>query len=252
MFVIKLLQQYLTTFGRYLIVIGRSFARPDRHRMFLKRYVKEMSQLGVDSIGIVLLISFFIGAVICIQMKVNIQSPWMPRWVTGYTTREIMLLEFSSSIMCLILAGKVGSNIASELGTMRVTQQIDALDIMGVNSSSYLIMPKILGLVTIMPFLVIFSSAMGIVGAYATAYIGHMMSPDDLTEGMHHAFNSWFVWMSIIKSLFFAFIIASVSSFFGYTVEGGSVEVGKASTDAVVSSSVLILFSDVFLTQLLS
>jgi phospholipid/cholesterol/gamma-HCH transport system permease protein len=252
MFIIKLLQQYLTTFGRYLIVIGRSFARPDRHRMFLKRYVKEMSQLGVDSIGIVLLISFFIGAVICIQMKVNIQSPWMPRWVTGYTTREIMLLEFSSSIMCLILAGKVGSNIASELGTMRVTQQIDALDIMGVNSSSYLIMPKILGLVTIMPFLVIFSSAMGIVGAYATAYIGHMMSPDDLTEGMHHAFNSWFVWMSIIKSLFFAFIIASVSSFFGYTVEGGSVEVGKASTDAVVSSSVLILFSDVFLTQLLS
>ena len=220
--------------------------------MFMKRYVKEMSQLGVDSIAIVLMISFFIGAVICIQMKVNISSPWMPRWTTGYTTREIMLLEFSSSIMCLILSGKVGSNIASELGTMRVTQQIDALDIMGVNSANYLILPKILGLVTIMPFLVIFSSAMGIVGAYATAIIGHMMSPDDLTAGMHHAFNPWFMWMSIIKSLFFAFIISSVSSYFGYTVEGGSVEVGKASTDAVVCSSVLILFSDVFLTQLLS
>ena len=220
--------------------------------LFMKRYVKEMSQLGVDSIAIVLMISFFIGAVICIQMKVNISSPWMPRWTTGYTTREIMLLEFSSSIMCLILSGKVGSNIASELGTMRVTQQIDALDIMGVNSANYLILPKILGLVTIMPFLVIFSSAMGIVGAYATAIIGHMMSPDDLTAGMHHAFNPWFMWMSIIKSLFFAFIISSVSSYFGYTVEGGSVEVGKASTDAVVCSSVLILFSDVFLTQLLS
>ena len=135
---------------------------------------------------------------------------------------------------------------------MRVTQQIDALDIMGVNSANYLILPKILGLVTIMPFLVIFSSAMGIVGAYATAIIGHMMSPDDLTAGMHHAFNPWFMWMSIIKSLFFAFIISSVSSYLGYTVEGGSVEVGKASTDAVVCSSVLILFSDVFLTQLLS
>ena len=232
--------------------MGRTFSRPERFRMFLKRYVKEMSQLGVDSIGIVLLISFFIGAVICIQMKVNIQSPWMPHWVTGYTTREIMLLEFSSSIMCLILAGKVGSNIASELGTMRVTQQVDALDIMGVNSASYLVLPKIIGLVTIMPFLVIFSSAMGIVGAYATAYVGHIMSPEDLTAGMHHAFNEWFMWMSIIKSLFFAFIIASVSSFFGYTVDGGSVEVGKASTDAVVCSSVLILFSDVFLTQLLS
>ena len=185
-------------------------------------------------------------------MKLNIQSPWMPKFVTGYTTREIMLLEFSSSIMCLILAGKVGSNIASELGTMRVTQQIDALEIMGVNSASYLILPKILGMVTIMPFLVIFSAAMGIIGAYATAYVGHVLSADDLTIGLQHDFNPWFVWMSIIKSIFFAFIISSVSSFHGYRVEGGSVEVGKASTNAVVSSSVLILFSDVFLTQLLS
>lgn len=176
----------------------------------------------------------------------------MPRWVSGYTTREIMLLEFSSSIMCLILAGKVGSNIASELGTMRVTQQIDALDIMGVNSANYLIAPKILGLMTLMPALVIFADVMGIVGAYATAYIGHILTPDDLTLGLQHAFNSWFVWMSIIKSLVFAFIIASVSAFCGYTVEGGSVEVGRASTSAVVSSSVLILFADVFLTQLLS
>ncbi len=252
MLILKLLHKYLTTFGRYLMLMGRSIAVPDRMRMFLKRYSKEMAQLGVDSIGIVILISFFIGAVICIQMKMNIQSPWMPRWVSGYTTREIMLLEFSSSIMCLILAGKVGSNIASELGTMRVTQQIDALDIMGVNSANYLILPKILGLITMMPFLVIFSSAIGIVGAYSTAYIGHILTPDDLTLGLQHAFNAWFIWMSIIKSMFFAFIIASVSSFFGYTVEGGSVEVGKASTDAVVSSSVLILFSDVFLTQLLS
>ena len=247
-----LITNWLTTFGRYLMLMGRTFSRPERMRMFLKQYVKEMAQLGVDSIGIVLLISFFIGAVICIQMKLNIQSPWMPRWVSGYTTREIMLLEFSSSIMCLILAGKVGSNIASEIGTMRVTQQIDALEIMGVNSASYLILPKIMGLITIMPFLVIFSSAMGIVGAYATAYIGHIMAPDDLTLGLQHSFKSWFVWMSIIKSLFFAFIISSVPAFFGYTVEGGSVNVGKASTDAVVSSSALILFSDVFLTQLLS
>lgn len=247
-----LIYKYLTNFGRYLILMGRAFSVPERMRMFMKQYKKEMSQLGVDSIGIVLLISFFIGAVICIQMKLNIQSPWMPRWVSGYTTREIMLLEFSSSIMCLILAGKVGSNIASELGTMRVTQQIDALEIMGVNSASYLILPKIFGMVTMMPLLVIFSSALGIVGAYATAYIGHVLPPDDLTLGLQHDFNQWFVWMSIIKSLFFAFIISSVSSYCGYTVEGGSVEVGKGSTTAVVSSSVLVLCSDVFLTQLLS
>ena len=242
----------LHTLGSYLTLMGRSIAVPDRWRMFLKQYVKEMSQLGVDSIGIVLLISFFIGAVICIQIKLNIQSPWMPRWVSGYTTREIMLLEFSSSIMCLILAGKVGSNIAPELGTMRVTQQIDALDIMGVNSANYLIAPKILGLMTLMPFLVIFSDITGIIGAYATAYIGHILSPDDLTMGLQHSFNPWFVWMSIIKSTVFAFIIASVSSYCGYSVEGGSVEVGKASTAAVVNSSIIILFTDVFLTQLLS
>ncbi len=247
-----LIHKWLTVFGKYLILMGRAFSRPDRMRMFLKQYVKEMSQLGVDSIGIVLLISFFIGAVICIQMKINIQSPWMPHWVAGYTTREIMLLEFSSSIMCLILSGKVGSNIASELGTMRVTQQIDALEIMGVNSANYLILPKIMGLVTIMPFLVVFSSAMGIVGAYATAFVGQILTPEDLTSGLQHDFVPWFLWTSIIKSLFFAFIITSVSSYFGYTVEGGSVDVGKASTAAVVNSSVLILFSDVFLTQLLS
>ncbi len=246
------IHRHLTTFGRYLILMGRTFSVPERMRMFRKQYVKEMTQLGISSIGIVLLISFFIGAVICIQMKINIESPWMPRWVAGYTTREIMLLEFSSSIMCLILAGKVGSNIASELGTMRVTQQIDALDIMGVNSAGYLILPKILGMLTIMPFLVVFSSAMGIVGAYGTAYIGHIMAPDDLTLGLQHSFVPWYLWMSIVKSEFFAFIITSVPAFYGYTVEGGSVSVGKASTTAVVSSSVLILFSDVFLTHLLS
>ncbi len=242
----------LNTFGKYLQLMGRTFSRPERTRMFLKQYLKEMAQLGVNSIGIVLLISFFIGAVICIQIKLNIQSAWMPLWVSGYVTREIMLLEFSSSIMCLILAGKVGSNIASEIGTMRTTQQIDALEIMGVNSASFLILPKIAGLVTMIPFLVIFSTVSGIIGAYATAYFAHIITPSDLTAGMQHDFNQWFFWMGTIKSVFFAFIIASVSSYYGYTVEGGSTDVGKASTNAVVSSSMLILFSDMFLTQMLS
>ena len=248
MFIINALKD----FGAYLRLVGRVFSRPERMRMFFKQYLEEMHTLGVGSIGIVLLISFFIGAVICIQIKLNIQSAWMPVWVSGYTTREIMLLEFSSSIMCLILAGKAGSNIASELGTMRTSQQIDALEMMGVNSASYLILPKILGLVTTIPFLVIFSTVSGIIGAYATAYIGHILTPTDLTLGLQHQFTEWFFWMGVIKSLFFAFIISSVSAFFGYTVEGGSVEVGKAATRSVVSSSMLILFSDLFLTRLLS
>ena len=248
MFIINALKD----FGAYLRLMGRVFSRPERMRMFFKQYLEEMHTLGVGSIGIVLLISFFIGAVICIQIKLNIQSAWMPVWVSGYTTREIMLLEFSSSIMCLILAGKAGSNIASELGTMRTSQQIDALEMMGVNSASSLILPKILGLVTTIPFLVIFSTVSGIIGAYATAYIGHILTPTDLTLGLQHQFTEWFFWMGVIKSLFFAFIISSVSAFFGYTVEGGSVEVGKAATRSVVSSSMLILFSDLFLTRLLS
>lgn len=242
----------LSTFGKYIMLMGKTFGRPDRWRMFFKQYIKEMNQLGVDSIGIVLLISFFIGAVICIQIKLNIQTPWMPRFVTGYTTREIMLLEFSSSIMCLILSGKVGSNIASELGTMRVTQQIDALDIMGVNSANLLILPKIIGMITMIPVLVAFSIFAGFIGAYATSVIAQVITIEDLTLGLQHEFNEWYVWMGFIKSIFFAFIISSVSAFYGYTVEGGSVEVGKASTNAVVSSSVLILFADVFLTQILS
>lgn len=235
-----------------MLLMGKTFGRPERGRMFWKQYLKELEQLGVNSIGIVLLISFFIGAVICIQIKLNIQSSWMPRFVTGFTTREIMLLEFSSSIMCLILAGKVGSNIASELGTMRVTQQIDALEIMGINPARFLIMPKITALVTMIPALVVFSIFAGVTGAYATAYFGHIINPEDLTYGLQYSFNEWFVWCGIIKSIAFAFIIASVSSFFGFTVEGGSIEVGKASTNAVVCSSVLILFSDLFLTQLLT
>lgn len=246
-----LITKGLAGFGRYLMLMGKVFSLPEKWRMYLKQYVKEMAQLGVDSIGIVLLISFFIGAVICIQIKLNIQSPWMPAFTTGYTTREIMVLEFSSSIMCLILSGKVGSNIASEMGTMRVTQQIDALEIMGINSASFLILPKIMGMLTMMPFLVIFSIAAGFIGAYATALAG-IITVDDLTVGLLHDFNQWFIWMSIIKSFVFAFIISSVSAYCGYTVEGGSIDVGKASTNAVVRSSMLILFADIFLTPLLS
>ena len=242
----------IATVGKYLMLMGRTFSRPERMRVYFKQYVNEMVQLGVNSIGIVLLISFFIGAVIPIQIKLNIESPWMPRFVVGYTTREIMLLEFSSAIMCLILAGKVGSNIASEIGTMRTTQQIDALEIMGVNSASYLILPKIMGMMTMIPVLVVFSTVSGICGAYATAYFSDIMTPADLTTGLQYDLHVWYFWMGVIKSFFFAFIIASVPAFFGYTVEGGSTEVGKASTNAVVTSSVLVLFADLFLTQLLS
>ena len=201
----------IETVGKYLMLMGRTFSRPERMRVYFKQYVNEMVQLGINSIGIVLLISFFIGAVITIQIKLNIESAWMPRWVVGYTTREIMLLEFSSSIMCLILSGKVGSNIASEIGTMRVTQQIDALEIMGINSASYLIMPKIAALMTMIPFLVIFSIVSGIIGGFCTCWFGGIMIAENFEYGLQYWFQEWFIWCSFIKSLFFAFIIDGVS-----------------------------------------
>jgi phospholipid/cholesterol/gamma-HCH transport system permease protein len=241
----------ISTFGEYLILMHRVFARPQSMRMFFRQFLREIYKLGVNSIPIVLLISFFIGAVICIQMKLNIESAWMPKFVVGYATREILILEFSSSMMCLILSDKVGSNITSEIGTMRVTQQIDALEIMGVNSANFLIFPKVTALVSMIPILVIFSIAAGIAGSYAIGMFTGIMTPDDLTTGLQYEFSQWYIWCSIIKSLFFAFIISSVASFYGYNTEGGSIEVGKASTDSVVSCSVLILFADIVLTQLL-
>lgn len=253
MFVYKqmIIADSISTFGKYLMLMRRVFARPESIKMFFRQFRIELYQLGVNSIPIVLLISFFIGAVICIQMKLNIESAWMPKFVVGYATREILILEFSSSIMCLILSGKVGSNITSEIGTMRVTQQIDAMEIMGVNSANFLILPKVTALITMIPILVIFSIGAGIAGAYAIGLFTGIMTPDDLTTGLQYEFSQWYVWCSIIKSLFFAFIISSVASYYGYSVEGGSIEVGKASTDSVVSCSVLILFADIVLTQLL-
>ena len=233
------------------MLMGRTFARPERMRMFFRQYINEMGQLGVNSIGIVLLISFFIGAVITIQIKLNIESPFMPRWTVGYVTREIMLLEFSSSIMCLILAGKVGSNIASELGTMRVTQQIDALEIMGVNSASYLILPKIVAAVVFFPFLTILSIAIGIIGGWAIAYLTGIMIPADYVDGLLMDFKPYSIVYSLIKTAVFAYIITSISAFYGYFAKGNSLEVGAASTRAVVASSVVIMIFNLILTQVL-
>ncbi len=246
-----LLTNSMRDLGKYCVLMTRVFSIPDRWKEFFKRTVNEIYKLGIDSIPLVIIISVFIGAVITIQMQLNITSPLLPAYAVGLTTREIILLEFSSSILCLILAGKVGSNIASEIGTMRVTEQIDALDIMGVNSANYLILPKIVGFMLIIPVLTILSMGTSILGGLGIAYFTDMISVSKFTYGLQAFFNPWYVWYSLIKSLVFSVIITSVSSFFGYYVSGGALEVGKASTRAVVNSSILILFFDVILTKLL-
>lgn len=246
-----LLTNSISTFGRYCLFMKRVFVLPDKWRVFGRRVLDEVVKLGVDSIPLVLIISVFIGAVIAIQMQLNIMSPLIPAYTVGLATRDIVLLEFSNSILCLILAGKVGSNIASEIGTMRVTEQIDALEIMGVNSANYLVLPKILAFVAFMPVLGILCIATSFVGGWLVAQFTDIITVSRYVYGLQALFQEWYVWYGLIKSLVFAFIIASVASFFGYYVKGGALDVGKASTNGVVSSSILILLFDVILTKLL-
>jgi phospholipid/cholesterol/gamma-HCH transport system permease protein len=229
----------------------RTITIPERWGVFFKQTLKEIFKLGVDSLWIVIFISVFIGAVLTIQVSLNIQSPIIPDFTVGYISREVILLEFSSTIMCLILAGKVGSNIASELGTMRVTEQIDALEIMGVNSANYLIMPKIAAFVSFIPILVIFSMFSGIMGGYFIGWTTDIITAAKYEYGIQYWFNDYYIGYSIIKSMAFAFVIASTSSYFGYNVKGGALQVGKASTNSVVMSSVIILALDLVMTQLM-
>ncbi len=246
-----MLRKALNRFGEYCVFLWNSFGIPEKWKEFFKRYVNEISKLGIDSIPLILIVSVFIGALCTILIKLNISNPLLPRYTVGMTTREIILLEFSSTILCLILSGKIGSNIASEIGTMRVTEQIDALDTMGINSANFLVMPKILGLVTILPFLVIICMFTSLAGGYAVCVITGIVDVDTYVYGIQTAFIEFYVWFALIKTLFFAFIISSISSFYGYTVKGGSVEVGKASTDAVVMSNIMILVMDVLLTHIM-
>lgn len=246
-----MLTSSLSMFGKYCMFMGRVFSIPDKWSMFFRRTVTEICKLGVDSLPLVIIVSLFIGAVITIQMEINTSSPLIPAYSVGLATRDIVLLEFSNSILCLILAGKVGSNIASEIGTMRVTEQIDALEIMGVNSASFLVLPKVIAFVLFIPVLVVFCMGTAMIGGMAVAYFTDIISVAKFTYGIQAMFTEWYVWYAIIKSLVFAFIISSCSSFFGYYVKGGALDVGKASTNAVVTSSILILLFDVLLTKIL-
>ena len=237
--------------GEYFMLLGKVLRLPDKQRMFWRQYSRELEKQGLQSLPIVIIISVFIGAILTIQAKTNTENPFLPTYITGLLTRETMLLEFSSTILCLLLAGKVGSNIASEIGTMRITEQIDAMEIMGVNSANYLILPKITAFMTMMPFLVIISSTMGLIGGWAIGAFTDIITVHDYVIGIQYAFNPWFVWYGIIKALVFAFLITSMASYYGYYVRGGALDVGRASTNAVVNSSIVILFADLLLTKLL-
>ena len=241
----------LNHLGRYYMLLALVFKRPERRLIYFRQTILEVESLGINSLGIVSILSIFMGAVITIQTSFGLESSWVPLYAVGFAARESIILEFSPTIMSLILCGKVGSHIASEIGTMRVTEQIDALEIMGVNSAGYLILPKIVAAVFIFPFLVIISMFLGIFGGWFVGTITGVVTSYEFLYGIQYDFKVFNVTYALIKTVFFAFIIISVSAYFGYYTKGGALEVGKSSTQAVVYSSIFILLINLLLTQLL-
>lgn len=243
--------KFLFHLGRYYMLVAKVFGKPEKHSVYYRRTVDEMMLLGINSVAIVAVISLFIGAVITMQTSFNLENPFVPRYLIGLMARDTMMLEFASTMVALILAGKVGSSISSEIGTMRVTEQIDAIEIMGINSASYLIMPKLLANLILFPILTIMSIVLGVFGGWVVCLTLNVESPEAYISGIRYAFIPFYVVYACIKMFIYAFIISTVPAYEGYYVEGGSLEVGKASTRAVVTCSILILLVDLLLTQLL-
>ncbi len=245
------MKQTLQLIGEYYILMTRVFQKPDKWRIFWKQYVNEAHKLIIDSIPIVSIISVFIGGVLVIQTANNMDNPFIPKMYIGYMTRECLALEFCSTMVALILAGKIGSNIASEIGSMRITEQIDAMEIMGVNSANYLILPKIVSSVTLSPFLMLLSFFLGLIGGGMIVYTTGLVLPSQYIEGLQFAFKVEYIYYSLTKMAVFGYIITSVSSFYGYYATGGSLGVGRSSTKAIVVSSGLILVFNLALTQIM-
>lgn len=246
-------KKFLTALGEYFLLMSKALKKPQKMSVFWKSFSRELYDLGVNSFGLVIFTSIFVGAVVAIQMFNNFDAsafPIPPAFV-GYASKAVLVLEFSPTIISLVLAGKVGSYIASSIGTMRVSEQIDALDIMGVNSSNFLILPKILACVIFNPLLIALSIVVGIMGGFMAGELTGKWTVADFTTGIQMYMPNLFYYYAFTKTVVFAIIIATVPSYFGYTVKGGSLEVGRASTQAVVWTMVFIIISELILTQII-
>ena len=244
------MQKLLKHIGQYFMMMRKVMSVPEKWSVFNKQLILELEKIGLNSIGILLFISFFVGGVVSIQTALNLQNPLLPKYLIGLASRDSLILEFSPTMISLILAGKVGSSIASEIGSMRVSEQIDALEIMGVNSASFLILPKIIASLFFFPLLVILSMGIGMIGAWVGG-LSVNVTTSDFMYGLRYEFIPFFVNYAIIKTLAFAFIVSSLSSYFGYYTNGGAVAVGKSSTEAVVYSSIIILVFNFILTKII-
>ncbi|MFQ5447328.1 MAG: MlaE family ABC transporter permease [Saprospiraceae bacterium] len=239
-------------FGRYLMLLRQAFSRPEKHQMYWKETLRQMNDIGIGSLVIVGLISIFMGAVAAVQFAYQLDGTLVPRYYIGYIVRDLAIIESAPTITCLVLAGKVGSNIAAELGGMRQKEHIDAMEIMGVNTAAYLITPKVLAAVVVIPLLVTISAYIAITGGFLATVPTGAITAEEYQRGLRAFFVPNNVTMMYVKSVVFAFILTTVSCFQGYFVKGGSIELGKASTNAVVFSNILILLSDYLIAVLLT
>ena len=242
---------YLEHVGKYFLMLGRVFKTPQKFSIFYQASMKEVEDLGIKSIGIIMFISFFIGGVIALQTALNLDSPFIPDSLIGFAAKRSIILEFAPTFCCIILAGKVGSYITSSIGTMRVTEQIDALEVMGINALNLLVLPKILATLFFYPFLITLAMVMGIFGGWLAGSLSGLFSGADYIIGIQTDFNPFLIVYALIKTLIFSFLISTVPSYHGYYVKGGSIAVGRASTQAVVWTTILIVIANYFLTQML-
>lgn len=243
--------KFFNDVGSYFLLMKEVFKFSTNRKLLKKQFVVELKTLGLESLGIVIIVSIFVGAAITLQLASNLSNPIYPRWITGFASRKAIVLEFAPTIINLILAGKIGSRIASELGSMRISEQIDALDVMGVNSANYLISPKVLACLFFSPFIIIISVFFSLVGGWCICLLNDLLSTYEYIDGLQLDFEPFEISYAIIKGIVFSLIISTVSCFRGYTVRGGSLDVGKASTKAVVESSIILIISNLIITQLL-
>ncbi len=242
---------FFTYFGQYLLLLKSVFRRPEKWRIYWKEIIHEMNDIGVGSLGLIAIISTFVGAVMTMQIAFQLVSDLIPTSVIGQINRDSSILELSPTITALVLAGKVGSSISSQIGSMRVTEQIDALEIMGINAPGYLILPKILAGITMIPVLVIMSIFLALVGGLLGGALSGAVTPADYINGITDGFIGYTVAVALVKAFVFGFIITSVSAFKGFYVRGGALEVGQASTRGVVISCITILVADYIVTALM-
>ncbi len=247
----NMLKKFFASIGSYMLFLKQVFRMPEKWSLYWKQFLAETEKLILSSIIIVGVISLFIGGVLVIQTASNLQNPFIDKMYIGYMVRESLILEFCSTMVALILAGKMGSNIASELGSMRISEQIDAMDMMGVNSAAFLVQPKILAATIWSPLLMLLSFGLGLIGGWIVVDTTGIISTDSYITGLKYCYNGFYVFYSCFKMSLFCFLISSIASFNGYYAKGGSLGVGKSSTKSIVSTSILILLSDLIVTQLM-